>query len=135
MGETNKKLHGAIKRAQRFIVDEDLETWVAQQNVSKGINPVPTVILQEAKRVKHRAGAYRPTTHRGARQWLQRWRRRMGLRLRRFPANEPMEKKEMRSKAPYKYRSAKSVVQSLAWKLFNKVSKDKQATSNKLMNK
>ena len=99
IGETNKKLHGAIKRAQIFIVDEDLEKWVAFQNVTKGINPVPAMTLQEAKLARHRAGMDVPPKHQSARKWLQRWRRRMGLRLRRFPAIEPMDKKEMHDKA------------------------------------
>ena len=49
---TNKHLHGAIKRARRFIVDEELESWVAEQNVSKGINPVPALTLREASVLK-----------------------------------------------------------------------------------
>ena len=43
LDETNRQLHTAIQQAQRLIVDEELESWVADQNVGKGINPVPTV--------------------------------------------------------------------------------------------
>ena len=92
-------LHSAIEQARRFIVDEELDCWVADQNVSKGINPVPGITLREASMVKRRIGVDDPKTHRGARQWMQRWRRRRGLRLRKFAPSEPMEKKDMHGKA------------------------------------
>ena len=97
--DTNKELHSAIEQAQIFIVDEELEAWVADQNVSKGINPVPAITLREAAIVKRRNGVVAPRTHRGARQWMQRWRRRRGLRLRKFPAIEPLDKKDLHGKA------------------------------------
>ena len=81
ISDANQNMHNAIKAAQRFIVDDDLEAWVAHQNVSKGINPAPALTLQEARVVKERMGVQAPPTHRGARQWLQRWRRRRRLRL------------------------------------------------------
>ena len=99
LDETNRRLHTAIQQAQRFIVDEELESWVADQNVGKGINPVPGVTLQEAGRLKRRLGVDVARTHRGARQWMQRWRRRRGLRLRKFPPIEPLEKNDMQGKA------------------------------------
>ena len=99
IGATNEEMHSAIRRAQRFIADEDLEAWVVHQNVHKGINPRPATTLREANLVKQHLGVEAPRTHRGARQWLRRWRRRRGLRLRRFPALEPMEKKDMHGKA------------------------------------
>ena len=79
---TNREAHSAIEQARRFIVDEELESWVADQNVHKGINPVPAITLREADLVKRRIGVDGPKTHRGAKQWMQRWRRRRGLRLR-----------------------------------------------------
>ena len=97
--DTNRELHSAIEQARRFIVDEELEIWVADQNVSKGINPVPAITLREASLVKRRIGVDETKTHRGARQWMQRWRRRRGLRLRKFAASEPMEKKDLHGKA------------------------------------
>ena len=45
LDETNGRLHAAIQQARRFVVDEELESWVADQNVGKGINPVPGVTL------------------------------------------------------------------------------------------
>ena len=99
ISDRNQDMHNAIKQAQRFIVDDDLESWVAHQNVSKGINPVPALTLQEARVVKQRIGVQAPRTHRGARQWLQRWRRRRELRLRKFPVLEPLDESDMHGKA------------------------------------
>ena len=50
--DASQNMHNAIKTAQRFIVDDDLESWVAHQNVSKGINPVPALTLEEARVAK-----------------------------------------------------------------------------------
>ena len=99
ISDRNQDMHHAIQQAQRFVVDDDLESWVAHQNVSKGINPVPALTLQEARVVKQRIGVQAPRTHRGARQWLQRWRRRRELRLRKFPVLEPLDESDMRGKA------------------------------------
>ena len=99
ISDANQNMHNAIKAAQRFIVDDDLESWVAHQNVSKGINPAPALTLQEARVVKERMGVQAPRTHRGARQWLQRWRRRRELRLRKFPVLEPLDERDMHGKA------------------------------------
>ena len=72
IAETNEKSHGAIQRAQRFIGDAELESWVAQQNVCKGINPLPADTFREAKLEKRRSGVDVPKTHRGAMTWIQR---------------------------------------------------------------
>ena len=89
LDETNRRLHTAIQQAQRFIVDEELESWVADQNVRKGINPVPGVTLEEAGKLKRRFGVEEMKTRRDARQWMQRWRRRRGLRLRKISPSNP----------------------------------------------
>ena len=54
--ETNAKLHKHIIQARRFAVDSSLEAWVDIQNVEKGINPGPGIVMQQAVVVK---------THRG----------------------------------------------------------------------
>ena len=43
---------------------------------------VRTAALQEARAMTQRIGVEAPRTHRGSRQWLQRWRRRRRRRLR-----------------------------------------------------
>ena len=98
-GDTNQKMHGAIKQAQRFLVDADLAKWVEDQNISKGINPVPALVLQEANQVKTRVGVEVSRLHRSSRQWLRRWRGRCGLKLRKFPAIEPLDEAQMHGKA------------------------------------
>ena len=98
--DTNRLLHSAIGQARRFIIDDELESWVADQNVTKGINPVPAITLREASLVKRRIGVEDPKTHsEPTAQWMQRWRRRWGLRLRNVPAIEPLEKKDLYGKA------------------------------------
>ena len=97
--DTNRLLHSAIGQARRFIIDDELESWVADQNVTKGINPVPAITLRETNLVKRRIGVEDPKTHsEPTAQWMQRWCRRWGLRLRN-PAIEPLEKKDVHGKA------------------------------------
>ena len=50
--DASQNMHSAVKTAQRFIVDDDLESWAAHQNVPKGINPVPALTLEEARVAK-----------------------------------------------------------------------------------
>ena len=97
--EANRRMRVAVEQAQRFLVDQELESWVADQNVRKGINPVPSLTLEEAGRLKRRFGVQIPRTRKGDRAWMRRWRRRMGLRLRKFPAHEPLENKDLHDKA------------------------------------
>ena len=52
---------------------------------------VPTAALQEARAMTQRIGVEAPRTHRGSRQWLQRWRRRRRLRLRRLRPGGPLD--------------------------------------------
>ena len=60
---------------------------------------VPTAALQEARAMTQRIGVEAPRAHRGSRQWLQRWRRRRELRLRKFPVLEPLDERDMHGKA------------------------------------
>ena len=99
LNETNRRLHTAVQQAQPFVVEEELKSWIAGHNVGKGINPVPGVILQDAARVKGRLGGDVPRPRRGARQWMQRWRRRRKHRLRKSLAIKPLQKNNMQGKA------------------------------------
>ena len=92
-------MHSAIQRARRFLVDLDLEEWVHEQNVQRGISPVPTVVLRAAAAAKRRRGVEVPRQHSSSRRWLQRWRTRCGLRLRRFKALEVLPEAVLRKKA------------------------------------
>ena len=81
-------MQNAFKQARRFTVEADLETWVEDQNVQKGINPAPGLLLRQASMLKAALGVSAARTRRGERRWMQRWRSRRGLQLRKFPAQE-----------------------------------------------
>ena len=93
--ESNRK---AIVQAKRFVVDGTLEEWVDSQNVQKGINPVPAIVLQEAVAVKRRIGVEHPANRQSSRRWLQRWRRRRGIQLRRGNVREHLTRDQMHGK-------------------------------------
>ena len=82
IGDTNQSMHNAIKEAKRFIVEEELESWLVHQNAERASTQCPQPPFR--KLVTQRVGVEAPRTHCGSRQWLQRWRRRRGHILRRF---------------------------------------------------
>ena len=82
------KMQNAFKQAQRFNVDAGLEAWVEEQNVLKGINPAPSLVLRQASMMKASMGVNAAGSRRGERRWMQRWRARRGLQLRKFTAQE-----------------------------------------------
>ena len=96
--ESNRK---AIVQAKRFVVDGSLEEWVDSQNVQKGINPVPAIVLQEAVAVKRRIGVEHPANRQSSRRWLQRWRRRRGIQLRRGTVREHLTREQMHGKVTH----------------------------------
>ena len=96
--ESNANMHKAFVQAKRFIVDGTLEEWVDSQNVQKGINPVPAIVLQEAVSVKRRIGVEHPANRQSSRRWLQRWRRRRGIQLRRGNVREHLTRDQMHRK-------------------------------------
>ena len=96
--ETNAKMHKAIVQARRFAVDGALEAWVDTQNVQKGINPAPGIVMQQAVAVKRRIGVEHPANRRSSRRWLQRWRRRRGIQLRRGTVREQLSVDQMHGK-------------------------------------
>ena len=96
--ESNRK---AIVQAKRFVVDGTLEEWVDSQNAQKGINPVPAIVLQEAVAVKRRLGVEHTANRESCRRWLQRWRRRRGLQLRRGNVREHLTRDQMHGKVTH----------------------------------
>ena len=96
--ESNRK---AIVQAKRFVVDGTLEEWVDSQNVQKGINPVPAIVLQEAVAVKRRIGVEHPANRQSSRRWLQRWRRRRGIQFRRGNVREHLTRDQMHGKVTH----------------------------------
>ena len=98
----NIKMQNAFKQAQRFNVDAGLEAWVEDQNVQKGINPAPSLLLRQASMLKASQGVKAAGTRRGERRWMQRWRARRGLQLRKFPAQERLPVELMQRKVRHR---------------------------------
>ena len=96
--ETNAAMHKAIVQARRFAVDSSLEAWVDNQNVEKGINPGPGIVMQQAVAVKRRIGVEHAANRRSVRRWLQRWRSRCGIQLRRGNVRERLSVDQMHGK-------------------------------------
>ena len=96
------KMQNAFKQAQRFNVDAGLEAWVEDQNVQKGINPAPSLLLRQASMLKASLGVNAAGTRRGERRWMQRWRARRGLQLRKFPAQERLPVELMQRKVRHR---------------------------------
>ena len=61
-------LKRAVMVTRRFRVDAMLESWVADQNIHKGINPVSANVGREAKSARHAAGIAVPSSKRSQRQ-------------------------------------------------------------------
>ena len=95
---TSLKMQSAFKQAERFSVDAGLEAWVEDQNVQKGINPAPSLLLRQASMLKASLGVNSAPSRRGERRWMQRWRTRRGLQLRKFPAQERLPVDQMQRK-------------------------------------
>ena len=66
MDESKPQMHKAIVQARRFAVDSTLEGWVEIQNVKKGINQAPSIVMQQAVAEKRRLGLDHPANHRSA---------------------------------------------------------------------
>ena len=96
--ERNAAMHKAIVQAKRFAVDGTLEAWVDTQNVQKGINPAPGIVMQQAAAVKRRIWVEQPANRPSSRRWLQRWRRRCGIQLRRGNVRERLSVEQMHGK-------------------------------------
>ena len=97
--ETNAEMHKAIVQARRFAVDCTLEAWVDTHDAQKGINPAPCAVMQQAVAVKKRIGVEHPANRWScSRRWLQRWRRRCGIQLRRGNVRERLSEDQMHGK-------------------------------------
>ena len=99
ISDDNAGLHKAIRSATKFLVDAELENWVEEQNVQKGISPTPGVMIGRANEIKTKHGVLTPRSRKGCRRWVARWRRRRTVRLRLLPTQQRIPDEEMHSKA------------------------------------
>lgn len=96
-GDTNGAM---LRRAQRFLSDFQLHSWVEQQNLSKGIAPVASVV--HMRRAGLACGASSPvksSISKSGKQWLRRWRRRWGVQLGRIAAREHLTVQDQKKEA------------------------------------
>lgn len=79
-----------LKRAQTWLQEFGLHTWIHNLNVGKSIAPVTSVVLQELERRVSAAPepSRIPAKSKHRQQWLRRWRRRWGIRLARLLPGE-----------------------------------------------
>ena len=112
---TKVKLYKAIKQARRFVVDTDLEAWVDDQNVRKGINPLPRSLLQKTIAVKRHLGIEPTANHWSARRWMQSWRKRRGIQLRRGAVREQLTIEQMHEQVIYRSAQSRPVVVCSFW--------------------
>ena len=75
----------AVAKGRRFLAECNLEIWVEDQKVRKGITPMSSLVLQKARNELGLVGIASAKTRKGGFQWLRRWRRRHGVRLRTLP--------------------------------------------------
>ena len=76
----------AVAKARRFLAECNLDIWVARQNLRKGITPMSSLVLEKGKHELRIAGIAAARTRKAGLQWLRRWRRRCGVRLKKLPA-------------------------------------------------
>ena len=107
-------LGNAWRRAGKWMQEAGLHTWVHDLNVAKGIAPVASLTLAEARRRQvaspHRS-LVRSLGPKGSQQWLRRWRARWQVRLARLlpgdrlPPAESLRKASAPSLPPGIFRS------------------------------
>ena len=110
MNGASIKMQNAYKQAQRFSVELNLEEWVDDQNVHKGINPSPALVLRQASMLQASKGVSTASSRRGQRRWLQRWRKRRGLQLRKFAVQERLPVDQMQRKVELREGCRKKTV-------------------------
>ena len=88
----------ALAKARRFLAECNLDIWVERQNMKKGITPMSSLVLEKGRNELRIAGIASARTRKGGLQWLRRWRRRCGVRLKKLPALDTPTEEEMAQK-------------------------------------
>jgi len=98
-----KRQVAAHRKARQFEVEIDLQAWVGEQNMKKGITPRSSVVLRRLHSMEmHRE----PTAAPGGRtvkrkhqyQWLRRWRHRWHIRMAKLQVLKHLPPEEIRAK-------------------------------------
>ena len=87
-----------VAKARRFLAECYLERWLEDQNIRIGITPMSSLVLEKGKHELRIHGIASAKTRKAGFQWLRRWRRRCGVRLRELPVWTPTDE-EMAQKA------------------------------------
>ena len=98
ISDDNVCLHNAIRTANKFMIDAELEGWVENQNIQKGISPAPGVMISRANEIKTKFGVLTAKSRKGCRKWVARWRRRRSVHLRSLPTQQKISEEEMHGK-------------------------------------
>ena len=89
----------AVAKTRRFLAECNLDIWVEDQNMRKGITPMSSLVLEKGKHALRIHGASCARTRKAGFQWLRRWRRRHGVRLKRLRPLDTPTGEELTAKA------------------------------------
>ena len=89
----------AVAKARRFLAEGNLDIWVERQNMKKGITPMSSLVPEKGRHELRIAGIAAAKTRKGGLQWLRRWRRRCGVRLKKLAALDTPTEEEIAQKA------------------------------------
>ena len=94
-----RKKKWAVAKARRFLAECNLDIWLEDQNMRKGITPMSSLVLEKGNHGLRTYGVACARTRKAGFQWLRRWRHRHGVRLKRLrPLDTPTDE-ELAQKA------------------------------------
>ncbi len=91
-----------LRRAQKFLAEQRLHEWLEETNITKGIAPLSTVVLQRSAQGEGMSpppALAMATSRKSKLQWLRRWRRRWGVSMARLPPGDRPPPEECQRKA------------------------------------
>ena len=89
----------AVAKARRFLAECNLDIWLERQNMTKGITPMSSLVLDKGNHGLRIYGVACARTRKAGFQWLRRWRHRHGVRLRRLRPLDVPRDEELAEKA------------------------------------
>jgi hypothetical protein len=85
------------RRAQQFLVDYRLQSWVEMQNLTKGLAPRRSQLWQQ-RLATDNVTEKKAAAVRGQKQWCRRWRQRSGVLLSTISCRETLPDAELQAK-------------------------------------